>query len=248
MSKRRNIAKIKCFFSPWVMLNYFLCPSGPFQSWLVTHIPWWQFHCMIHLVERLLDTLLTKVHKSLRTRTALQRRSGTKTLTCALRSVSAAISTVICDVPKKAQSILDCVNGKGKTVKRIVVMEVFETDLVTRAQECGIEIISLKELEVRLFIRGAVNAQWDQFVSMKISMTWQSFTAHFVLFSRHWGKPTTSNQWWVVPEHVAWPVDFHNRKRLNPYKFTHLFSFNSSLVIRGRGSSVYNVLGLSKVR
>lgn len=84
-------------------------------------------------------------------RTPLSRRSGTRTPTCALRSVSAAISTVICDVPKKAQLILDCVNGKGKTVKRIVVMEVFETDLVTRAQTCGIEIISLKEFEVRLF-------------------------------------------------------------------------------------------------
>lgn len=112
---------------------------------------------MIHLVERLLDTLLTKVHKkppdTNRTpASVLSRRSGTRTLTCALRSVSAAISTVICDVPKKAQLILDCVNGKGKTVKRIVVLEVFETDLVTRAQKCGIEIIGLKEFEVRLFI------------------------------------------------------------------------------------------------
>lgn len=226
------------------MLIYFLCPSGPFQSWLVTHTPWWQFHCMIHLVERLLDTLLTKVHKHLQTRTAsvLSRRSGTRTLMCALRSLSAAISTVICDVPKKAQMILDCVNGKGKTVKRIVVMGVFEADLVTRAQKCGIEIISLKEFEVRLFIWGALKAQWDQFVSMKISVTWQCYTAHFVLFFQALGKAHRKQPVVSSTRTCHLICKFHNRKLL---KFTHLFSFNSSLVIWGRGSLSYSVLGLS---
>lgn len=56
---------------------------------------------------------------------------------------------MICDVPDKARLILDCVSGKGKTVKRIVLMEAFEADLVTRGQECGVEILSLKDFEVR---------------------------------------------------------------------------------------------------
>lgn len=59
---------------------------------------------------------------------------------------------MICDVPDKARLILDCVGGKGKTVKRIVLMEAFEADLVTRGQECGVEILSLKDFEVRMRI------------------------------------------------------------------------------------------------
>uniref|UniRef100_A0A7N8X7Q9 Arachidonate--CoA ligase n=1 Tax=Mastacembelus armatus TaxID=205130 RepID=A0A7N8X7Q9_9TELE len=62
----------------------------------------------------------------------------------------ATISTVICDVPDKARMILDCVSGKGRTVKTIVLMEAFDSELVTRAKECGIEILSLTEFEVRL--------------------------------------------------------------------------------------------------
>uniref|UniRef100_UPI003AADE88C long-chain-fatty-acid--CoA ligase 1a isoform X1 n=1 Tax=Centroberyx gerrardi TaxID=166262 RepID=UPI003AADE88C len=59
----------------------------------------------------------------------------------------AAISTVICDVPDKARLLLDCVSGKEHAVKTIVIMEAFENDLVTRGQESGIEILSLKDLE-----------------------------------------------------------------------------------------------------
>lgn len=44
--------------------------------------------------------------------------------------------------------ILECVNGKGTPVKMIVIIEAFETDLVKRAQECGVEVISFKEFEV----------------------------------------------------------------------------------------------------
>uniref|UniRef100_A0A8C2X7Q5 Arachidonate--CoA ligase n=1 Tax=Cyclopterus lumpus TaxID=8103 RepID=A0A8C2X7Q5_CYCLU len=53
----------------------------------------------------------------------------------------AAISTVICDVPEKAKMILDCVDGKGRTVKTIVLMEPFDSELVTRGQEWGIDIL-----------------------------------------------------------------------------------------------------------
>ncbi|XP_060914826.1 long-chain-fatty-acid--CoA ligase 1a isoform X2 [Labrus mixtus] len=59
----------------------------------------------------------------------------------------ASIATVICDVPDKARMILDCVDGKGRTVKTIVLVEEFDSDLVTRGKESGIEILSLKELE-----------------------------------------------------------------------------------------------------
>uniref|UniRef100_A0AAX7SVB6 Long-chain-fatty-acid--CoA ligase n=1 Tax=Astatotilapia calliptera TaxID=8154 RepID=A0AAX7SVB6_ASTCA len=64
----------------------------------------------------------------------------------------ADISTVICDVPEKARMILDCVSGKARAVKMIILIEAFDSDLVTRAKENGIEILSLKELEVRIRI------------------------------------------------------------------------------------------------
>ena len=57
---------------------------------------------------------------------------------------------MICDVHEKARMILDCVSEKGRTVKRIVLMEAFDSELVTRGQDCGIEILSLKEFEVRI--------------------------------------------------------------------------------------------------
>uniref|UniRef100_A0A667ZR71 Long-chain-fatty-acid--CoA ligase n=1 Tax=Myripristis murdjan TaxID=586833 RepID=A0A667ZR71_9TELE len=59
----------------------------------------------------------------------------------------ASISTVICDVPDKVKLILDCVAGRKHTMKMIIVMEAFESDLVTRGKECGIDILSLKEIE-----------------------------------------------------------------------------------------------------
>ncbi|XP_075900588.1 long-chain-fatty-acid--CoA ligase 1a isoform X2 [Nelusetta ayraudi] len=58
-----------------------------------------------------------------------------------------SISTIICDVAQKAQIILECASGKGKTVKTIVLMEAFDAELVSRGQECGVEIISLADFE-----------------------------------------------------------------------------------------------------
>lgn len=60
-----------------------------------------------------------------------------------------SISTIICDVAQKAEIILECVRGKGKTVKTIVLMEAFDSELVSRGQDCGVEIISLADFEVR---------------------------------------------------------------------------------------------------
>uniref|UniRef100_A0A3Q2ZB70 Long-chain-fatty-acid--CoA ligase n=1 Tax=Kryptolebias marmoratus TaxID=37003 RepID=A0A3Q2ZB70_KRYMA len=59
----------------------------------------------------------------------------------------ASISTVICDIPDKARMILDCITGKGKTVKTIIIMEAFDSELVTRGKESGVEIIGLKDFE-----------------------------------------------------------------------------------------------------
>uniref|UniRef100_A0A671W941 Long-chain-fatty-acid--CoA ligase n=1 Tax=Sparus aurata TaxID=8175 RepID=A0A671W941_SPAAU len=64
----------------------------------------------------------------------------------------AAIKTVICDVPEKARMILDCASEKGRTIKTILLMEVFDTDLVTRGQECGIDILSLNDVRSDLAI------------------------------------------------------------------------------------------------
>ncbi|KAJ8335894.1 hypothetical protein SKAU_G00392360 [Synaphobranchus kaupii] len=59
----------------------------------------------------------------------------------------AAISTIVCDVPDKARLILDCVSGREHTIRIIILMEPFDADLVARGQKCGIEIISMKEME-----------------------------------------------------------------------------------------------------
>ncbi|NP_001290222.1 long-chain-fatty-acid--CoA ligase 1-like [Notothenia coriiceps] len=59
----------------------------------------------------------------------------------------ADISTVICDIPEKAGMIMDCIKEKGRTVKTIVLIEPFDSELVTRGQDCGIEVLSLREFE-----------------------------------------------------------------------------------------------------
>ncbi|XP_076003849.1 long-chain-fatty-acid--CoA ligase 1-like isoform X2 [Genypterus blacodes] len=59
----------------------------------------------------------------------------------------ASISTVICDVPEKAQLILQSIDSKTRSVKRIAIMEAFDDELVTQGQQSGVEILSLKEFE-----------------------------------------------------------------------------------------------------
>lgn len=61
---------------------------------------------------------------------------------------TACISTVVCDVPEKAKLLLDCVSGQQHSVKTLILIENFDADLVSRAQKCGIDIISLREAEV----------------------------------------------------------------------------------------------------
>uniref|UniRef100_A0A9J7XWS8 Arachidonate--CoA ligase n=1 Tax=Cyprinus carpio carpio TaxID=630221 RepID=A0A9J7XWS8_CYPCA len=59
----------------------------------------------------------------------------------------ATISTVICDLPDKARLILDCVSGRKHSVTTIVIMGNFDSELTAQAQQKGIEVLSLKELE-----------------------------------------------------------------------------------------------------
>ncbi|XP_048851563.1 long-chain-fatty-acid--CoA ligase 1a [Brienomyrus brachyistius] len=59
----------------------------------------------------------------------------------------ATISTVLCDVPDKVRLILDCVSGIEHSVKTLIVIEPFDGDLVAKGRKCGIEIVSLKEME-----------------------------------------------------------------------------------------------------
>ncbi|CAM4497957.1 unnamed protein product [Leuciscus chuanchicus] len=59
----------------------------------------------------------------------------------------ASISTVICDLAEKARLILDCVSGRKHSVTTIVIMENFDSELTAQAQQNGIEVLSLKELE-----------------------------------------------------------------------------------------------------
>ncbi|KAJ8262201.1 hypothetical protein GJAV_G00163660 [Gymnothorax javanicus] len=59
----------------------------------------------------------------------------------------ATISSVLCDVPDKARLILDCMEDKEHTVTTIILVEDFDDALVARGKKCGIEILSLKEME-----------------------------------------------------------------------------------------------------
>ncbi|XP_076870176.1 long-chain-fatty-acid--CoA ligase 1a isoform X1 [Brachyhypopomus gauderio] len=59
----------------------------------------------------------------------------------------AQISTVICDVAERARTVLECVSSREHSVKTLVLMEPYDSELTTQAQQEGIAIISLRELE-----------------------------------------------------------------------------------------------------
>ncbi|XP_066515918.1 long-chain-fatty-acid--CoA ligase 1a isoform X2 [Hoplias malabaricus] len=59
----------------------------------------------------------------------------------------ALISTVLCDTAEKVQLILDCVSGREHSVRTLVLMEEFDSELKSQAQSEGIQILGLKELE-----------------------------------------------------------------------------------------------------
>lgn len=58
---------------------------------------------------------------------------------------------VFCDKPDKAKLLLTGVE-KGETpiLNTIVIMESFGTDLVERGKKCGVEVFSMREIEVSM--------------------------------------------------------------------------------------------------
>lgn len=60
----------------------------------------------------------------------------------------ASISTIVCDVPEKVELVLQCLNGKGHSVKTIVLMQAPGDDLISKGQEAHVDIISLQDMEI----------------------------------------------------------------------------------------------------
>lgn len=59
----------------------------------------------------------------------------------------ASISTIVCDVPEKVEKVLECLNGRGHSVRTIVLMGTPSDDLISKGQQARIEIISLQDME-----------------------------------------------------------------------------------------------------
>ncbi|XP_071267492.1 long-chain-fatty-acid--CoA ligase 1-like isoform X2 [Salvelinus alpinus] len=59
----------------------------------------------------------------------------------------ATISSILCDVPEKARLVLECVSGREHSVRTIILMEPFDDELVAKGKDCGIDILSLSQVE-----------------------------------------------------------------------------------------------------
>lgn len=56
---------------------------------------------------------------------------------------------MICDKPEKAKVLLDNVERqKMLTLKRVILMDLFEIELVEQGKKCGVHIQALKDVEV----------------------------------------------------------------------------------------------------
>lgn len=61
----------------------------------------------------------------------------------------ADIALVFCDKPEKAKLLLNSTEkGEMSVLKTIVIMDTFDSELVACGKKCGVEVISMKELEV----------------------------------------------------------------------------------------------------
>lgn len=61
----------------------------------------------------------------------------------------AEITTVICDKPEKAKVLLDNVERQLMlTLKRVILMDLFDVELVEQGKRCGVHIQALKDVEV----------------------------------------------------------------------------------------------------
>lgn len=63
--------------------------------------------------------------------------------------LSADITTVLCDNQSKAETLLQS-REKGQTpvLKTIIIMDPFNSELVERGTKCGVDIVSMQDVEV----------------------------------------------------------------------------------------------------
>lgn len=59
----------------------------------------------------------------------------------------ASICTIVCDVIEKVDMVLECLNGKGHSLRTIVLMETPSESLISKGQQAQVEIISLQDME-----------------------------------------------------------------------------------------------------
>ncbi|XP_064829474.1 long-chain-fatty-acid--CoA ligase 1-like [Oncorhynchus masou masou] len=59
----------------------------------------------------------------------------------------ANISSILCDFPEKARLVLECVSGREHHVRTIILMEPFDDELVAKGKDCGMDILSLSQVE-----------------------------------------------------------------------------------------------------
>jgi len=62
---------------------------------------------------------------------------------------AAKISTVICDKQDKAETLLEnCEKKLTDVLKTIILMDPYNAALTERGSKCGVDILSLKDVEV----------------------------------------------------------------------------------------------------
>lgn len=68
---------------------------------------------------------------------------------CSRLLAPVGISIVLCDDQKKADALLQ-ISEKGQTsvLKTLVVMDSFSSECVERGSKCGVDIVSMQDLEV----------------------------------------------------------------------------------------------------
>lgn len=63
--------------------------------------------------------------------------------------LSADISTVLCDNQAKAETLLqNREKGQTSVLKTIIVMDSFKPELAERGAKCGVEVVSMQDVEV----------------------------------------------------------------------------------------------------
>lgn len=61
----------------------------------------------------------------------------------------AGISTVLCDSQSKAETLLQiCENGQTSVLKTVIVMDSFGAEWVERGSKCGVDVVSMQDVEV----------------------------------------------------------------------------------------------------